>query len=316
MDVLAQPSLDAAARALAGRLSYHGSHAPLGPAGRIIEHHYSPILAAVQLHNVRDQLPAADQLMFRTGHPTPRYPATIKVKLRRRLRLPEHHPHRPEPQISWIPQTIWPLAVPATLIPCTRPELRGTTLSMALAKMGSTASWTSICNDLALPASHAHRIDGLLRYIQATGHWPDILASLERLMTLLQQHPPPIDYQARRAHADQVDAFTEAIDAARRIHPSRRPPSVLVRQLWERFTGSDITHAPHSLRLDPAGPAYAAYRRQLVVQDADLFHLAHRELQRSLQATGPATWAPSATVESDRPDVTLYLANCGHQDGN
>jgi hypothetical protein len=160
-----------------------------------------------------------------------------------------------------------------------------------------------------LPASHANRIGGLLR---GSDHWPDVLASLERLMTLLQQHPPPIDYQARRAHASKVDAFTEAIDAARRIHPSRRPNSVLVRQLWERFTGGDIAYTPDSLRLDPASPAYAEFRRQLAVRDAALFHLAHRQLQRSLQETGPATWTPSATVESEWPDVTAHLGNCSH----
>ena len=52
MDVLSQSSLDAAARALGGRLSYSGPHAPIGPAWRIVGHHYSPILAAVQLHSV------------------------------------------------------------------------------------------------------------------------------------------------------------------------------------------------------------------------------------------------------------------------
>lgn len=312
--VLGQTSLDAAAQALGGRLSYHGPHAPIGPTWRIVEHHYSPILAGVQVHSVRDQLPAADQLMFRTGHQAPRYPATITVKLRRRLRLPEHHPHWPEPQISWIPQTIWPLAVPAALLSCTRPELRRTMPSMCLAKMGSAASWATICDDLALPTSHAHRIEGLLRYIQATGHWPDILASLEQLMTLLQQHPPPIDYRTRRAHADQIDAFTEAIDTAQPLHPSPRPNSVLVRQLWERFTGSDIAYAPDSLRLDPASHAYAAFRRHLTVRDADLFHIAHQQLRRSLQETGPATWTPSAIVESEWRDVTAHLAHCGHLD--
>ena len=305
VQVLAQPDLDAAAQALSGRLSYSGPHAPLGPAWRIAEHHYSPLLAAVQLHGVRDQLPAADQLTFRTGHPAPRYPAIVTVELRRRLRLPEHHPHRPEPLISWIPQTIWPLAVPAALIPCTRPELRGTMLSMALAKMGSTARWTSISDDLALPASHANRIGTLLRYIRRAGHWPDVLASLERLMTLLQQHPPPIDYTRRRENSDRVDAFADAVEDALRIRSSPRPHLLLTRQLWERFTGSDIAHAPEPLRIEAPSIEYTAYRGYWPVRDADLFHVAHRRLQHLLPADEPLSWTPRATAEPELPDVRL-----------
>ncbi len=128
-------------------------------------------------------------------------------------------------------------------------------------------------------------------------------------MTLLQQHPPPIDYQARRAHADKVDAFTEAIDTGRRIHTSARPATLLVRQLWERFAGSDIAYAPDSLRVDPDSPAYATFRRQLAVRDADLFHIAHRQLQRSLQTVGAATWTPSVTGESEWPDVADHRAD-------
>lgn len=54
---------------------------------RIAEHHYSPLLAAIQLAGARDQLPPADQLTFRTGQPAPRYPAITTPKTRRRLRL-------------------------------------------------------------------------------------------------------------------------------------------------------------------------------------------------------------------------------------
>lgn len=68
------------------------------------------------------------------------------------------------------------------------------------------------------------------------------------------------------------------------------------------------------MRLDPASPVYATFRRQLAVRDTDLFHLAHRQLQRTLHETGPATWAPSATAESEWPDVTAHLANYAHPD--
>ena len=165
-------------------------------------------------------------------------------------------------------------------------------LAMCLAKTGSTARWAAIADDLGLPASHATRIGGLLRYVRRTGLWPEVLASLERLMGLLQQHPPPVDYTRRRAQADQADAFVDAIDAALRVHPSPRPRLMLTRQLWERFTGGDIAYAPEPLRLDPNSPSYASYRCHLPVRDADLLHVAYRHLQQRYPISGPVAWTP------------------------
>lgn len=65
-----------------------------------------------------------------------------------------------------------------------------------------------------------------------------------------------------------------------------------VRQLWERFIGGDIAYAPASLRVDPASPDYAAFRRKLTVPNADLFDVAHQRLQGSLTETELATWTP------------------------
>ena len=81
-DVLTRPDLNTAAAAAARVLTPSGPHAPLGPPTRFTEASYNPLLAAVHVHGVRDQLSQADQLMFRTGHPQPRYP---------------RHPHPEEP---------------------------------------------------------------------------------------------------------------------------------------------------------------------------------------------------------------------------
>ena len=132
-------------------------------------------------------------------------------------------------------------------------------------------------------------------------------------MELLQQHPPPIDYQARREHADQVAAFAAAVDVARRVHPSARLHVLLVRQLWERFTGGDIAYAPHPLSIDTATAAYADYRCQLSVRDADLLHVAHQWLNSNLRTTGPATWSPSAPPEPEWPDIrALFVPDHGN----
>jgi len=46
-------------------------HAPITPGWRILSHHYSPLLAAIQLHSVRDQLPPDQQLTGLQQHPPP-----------------------------------------------------------------------------------------------------------------------------------------------------------------------------------------------------------------------------------------------------
>src|SRR5699024_3256614 len=102
---------------------------------------------------IRDQLSPTEQLVFRTGHRLPRYPITTAT--RPRLRLPAHRPSRPEPVIDWIPQAIWPLAIPAGLHSCAEPALLRTLLAAALAKISNPAGWTQICDQLDLPASHA-----------------------------------------------------------------------------------------------------------------------------------------------------------------
>ncbi len=249
--VLHQTSLATGADAAAGLLAADGPHAPIGPTGQILAHHYSPLLGAVQLHSVRHQLTTDQQLMFRTGHPLPRYPAITTRDNRRRLRLPAHRPHWPEPDPARIPQTLWWNAVPTPLARHASSAPVASMLAMGLAKTGSTHGWTTIAGDLDLPATHATRIVRLTRYLQRNGAWPEILAALERLMTGLQQRPPPIDYPARRDTAHNLALRTAAVEHGRRRHPSAVPVETLTRQFWERFTGGDIAYAPTPISIDP-----------------------------------------------------------------
>lgn len=293
--VLDQPDLERAAAA-AWILPLDGTHAPTRPVLRIAQHHYSPLLAAIQLAGVRDQLPPAEQPTFRTGHPAPRYPTATTRKTRCRLRLPDHHPSWPEPDPAWVPQTLWWNTIPAPLLHQPDPGLRsrrGSMLAMALARTGTTRDWDTIGADLHLPASHAHQIEGWVADIRHTGTWPVLLAGLERLLTGLQQHPPPIDYQARRHLGNNLDLITAAVLVGRRRHPSPVPLPTLVQQFWERFTGGDIAYAPEPIRIGPATPPYSAFRLHGVA-NGDLFHVAHRHLQQTAPVAGPLSWRPGS----------------------
>ncbi|GAA1436005.1 hypothetical protein GCM10009616_34730 [Microlunatus lacustris] len=291
LHVLDQPTLDQAAAA-AWMLPLDGAHAPTRPVSRITAHHYSPLLAAIQLADVRDRLPPAEQLTFRTGHLAPRYPTTTTPKTRRRLRLPDHRPNWPEPDPAWIPQTLWWNTIPAPLPGQPDRALHGSLLAMALARTGTTRDWADICTDLQLPASHADRINDFLSDAQRSSNWPTVLTALERLLTGLQQHPPPIDYPTRRRLGDDLDLLTGAVIVGQQRHPRPVPRQTLLRQFWERFTGGDIAYAPEPISIDPANPAYSTFRQTHTVASGDLFHIAHRHLRQITQITGPLTWRP------------------------
>ena len=293
--VLTQPTLDQAPPAAARLLSYSGPHAPLGPPSRFAAASYNPLLAAVQVHGVRDQLSQADQLMFRTGHPEPRYPATPSPRDRRRL--PEHHPYLPEPDGQRLPQLIWPDLVTAG------PWARATTsgravLAMALAKIGSTRTWAEIAADLELPPSVASDVGPALGRIERQGHWPSLLTILDSLATRLQAEPAPIDYAARRRAGYDTATLRRALELAATTHPTTTPADVVLRHFWELFTGGDIAYAPDPLRIPLRTDHYRHYRATAVAtldHDRPLLQTALHELGRLSEVgpyTGPLAWTP------------------------
>ncbi|MFT4294622.1 MAG: TniQ family protein [Micropruina sp.] len=291
--VLTATDLSSAAQH-ATMLTYDGAHAPIRPNWRFTNHRYSPLLAAIQLAGIRDHLPPIDQLMFRTAQHAPRYPTSQlqDPTQARRLRLPEHEPSLPEPTPAWIPQTIWPLWVPGQQLGCTAPTLRDALLAMVLAKIGNHEPWMTICRHLHLPATMSSRIGAYLRHARAHGTWPAVHTALDNLITHLQHHPPPIDYQQRRALGRDIDLLVDAVQAGRRRHPTDTDLLTLTRQFWERFTGGAIAYAPERLWLDPATPAYTDYRCTNPLLHADLFHSAHLHLRTHHHVDGPLRWTP------------------------
>lgn len=300
-DVLNQPTLDKAAPAASRLLSFSGPHAPLGPPSRFAATSYNPLLAAVQVHGVRDQLGPADQLMFRTGHREPRYPATLTPRDRRRLRLPNHQPHRAEPDGTRLPQLIWPDLLPDLLAdrpPCRNALVRRAVLAMALAKVGSTRTWTEIAADLDLPAAMATNVGAVLYRLRRQGRWSATLMTLDVLASRLQAEPAPVDYAARRHAAHDVEALSRALGVAAQIHATDTPAVVLVRHFWELFTGGDVAYAPEPLHMPLHSARYRRYRTaaaRTLDQDRPVLQAAQHELGHLFDAgpfPGPLAWTP------------------------
>ncbi|MFT4163937.1 MAG: TniQ family protein [Microlunatus sp.] len=295
--VLTRTTLDDAAIAAARLLSYDGPHAPTRPGMVMESHPYSPLLAGVQLHGIRDRLAPADQLAFRLSHPVGRYPATLSPELRSRLRLPDHRLVRPERDDAWFPQLLWPDAVPAAAGGDRCPVLHRACLAMALAKLGSGRSWAEIAQTLDLPVSIAHSIGAVLQSWVRAGTWPDLLAELDTLLVRLQKAPPPIDYRLRRELGQDIDVLDQALVESQRVHasPLRRPQ--LIRLFWETFTAGDIGFARSPVALDRTNPEYAAYQQQAAVgreRDRPLLQTAHNAVGRLLdKPLGPMQWSPT-----------------------
>ena len=319
--VLTQTTLDTAAAAASRLLSSSGPHAPLGPPSRFTAASYNPLLAAVQVHGVRDQLSQADQLMFRTGHREPRYPATLTPRDRRRLRLPDHQPHLADPDGRRLPQLIWPDLLPDlfTDYPSGKSALlRRSVLAMALAKVGSTRTWTEIAADLELPPTMAGNVSAVLHRLRPQGRWSGTLTTLDTLASRLQAEPAPIDYAARRSAGHDVDLLRRALHIAAGTHPTQTDTHVLVRHFWELFTGGDIAYAPEPLRIPAHTARYRRYRTitaKTLEQDRPLLQTALHELARLADAgpfTGPLVWTPvEPTALYTDDNVRLLMGQIG-----
>lgn len=295
-DVLTRTTLDDASAAAARLLSYDGPHAPIRPGPLIEAHAYSPLLAALQLHGVRDRLSPTDQLTFRLSHPVGRFPATLTPDLRGRLRLPAHRLVRPEHDDRWFPQCLWPDVIATTAGDQAASPLHGACLAMALAKVGSGAGWTDIANTLGLPATMANNIGAVLQSWVRAGTWPARLAALDTLLSQLQVNPPPIDYRQRREIGQDLDLLDRALDATSGTHPSPLPNPQLRRVLWETFTGGDIAYAPEPLTLDIKSRQYGQFRqlaRDSTGRDLPRLQTAHHHIERDAGTPlGPLSWTP------------------------
>lgn len=315
-DVLTQTSLDDAAVAAGRLLSYDGPHAPTRSGSLIESHPYSPLLAAVQLHGIRDRLGPTDQLAFRLSHPVGRYPATLTPDLRSRLRLPEHRLVRPERDDRWFPQCLWPDAIPHEVGAGSASPLHRACLAMALAKLGSGRNWIDIADTLDVPATMANSIGAVLQSWIRSGVWPTLLASLDALLSQLQLRPPPIDYLLRREIGREIDLFDRALDATGSTHPSPLPHPQLRRVLWETFTGGDIGYAPEPVTLDVNSQEYQQFRQAAhdsTDRDLPRLQTALQMIEREVGfRLGPLIWTPrqQQTIPTERTARRSSSAHC------
>lgn len=303
--VLSAPSLVAAA-AIAdahGLLDVAGDLTPVGqPPARVRRRAHNPVLVAVRLASLAEQLAPASQLMYRTASDRPRYPASLLPldPVAAGGRADHTEPQAHASGLALIPQVLWPgcLAEHAAVA---GPHGR-VALAMGLAKIGSLASWRTIAVELDLPGWVAGHLRHCWDRLRRPDRWKSVMADLEDLYQRLQTTPPAIDYRDRRQVADDHAFLAECISVACRVvvEPAGGDECDLLRRFYEIFTGGDIRYAPAPLTITDS-EHYAAYRALtagLAHDDpvmAHTFELTHT----SGRVSGPLHWQPPRTHPAD-----------------
>ena len=303
--VLTSTRLDDAAALASAVLRYDGPHAPIHQPSMLATQPHSPLLAALQLHCLRDQQSPTDQLTFRMSHRLGRYPLDPDLASNSRLRLPEHRTigQRPVHNPAWIPQTLWSDALPDVLGIGGSPSHRAC-LAMALAKIGTADTWAEIANHLGLPPGLAISIGSVLASWDNAGIWPAIHQHLDQLLQRFRAEPPPISYPRRRVFACDLDLIDRALADTADIHPSPLPDPQPSRVFCEAFTGGNIANTGDHYAIDPDRAAYAAYRTDAadsLDRDRPLLQVMHDRITQVVgENLGPLTWTTAPAHLSDR----------------
>lgn len=200
----------------------------------------TPTLAGLRLAGISGRLSPSDQLRYRVFTAHPRRPVRPEATLAKVIRA--------------LPTQLWPQCA-ATLRPNEADDNTvRTTLSCAVAMVGTEASLASIATLLGVPGS-ASPIWKCLQLLQADDAWSQIALGITSLADHIATEPTLIDYQRRR----QID-YTALLsdDQWRRLHAdlraaieSRWGANPARSALFARLSGLPINRAPWFLT-DPA----------------------------------------------------------------
>ncbi len=318
---LQQPDITSGASAIAQLLSPTGPHAPIVANQDLYRRPHNPILGALQLRHYEHRLTPAAHLTFRCGAELPFYPMTTPYSdwgfldelgitgpdgqpLQHPesawnrdwplLRLACHGRLRPPLDPAFIPQVLWPGAVPVL------PDdsvIHAAVGALALGRIGNTRQFGMIALDLALPTSAATNVGATWRRLQRSNQWKEFLEQLDHLHRLLEESPPPINYRDRRILGNDVQLLIAALQDSAERNNLQQPGLRALRRFWELFTGGDIAYAPEPLAAAYLSVDYAEYagaREHVDEENAALFHGAQETIHANaaLPANGPLAWQP------------------------
>lgn len=287
LSVLKQPSADQAAGTAEqhGLLNPAGRHTPLLTDSRLRRRPHNPLLAAIRLQSLGTSLSPTAQLTFRTASAVPGYPAPYPPG-----EMQDYPTSWPgQTRLDWIPQVIWPGVLAPWIDDGDIPARAAA--SMLLAKVGSTRSWSLIALDLGIPAAFATTPPALIKRMRRAGLWEHFLRALDELATRLEDHPPPINYSARRWASCTPRHMHAAIKQARLIYGGCdiSDDSYLARMTWALYTGG---HGPFFPGTDISSPGVEETEPHPLGDRITRFTAETLHHLAGQPDDGPLTWRP------------------------
>ena len=237
-EVLTSPDLTSAG-VLAddhGLLDAGGPFAAIGPTQALRDHPLHPVLHAIRLHSLRDQLPPGTQLAFRIGSDWPRTPNALRHRHTPAPTYCENWRLPPAP-LSAIPQLYWEDGLPG-IGPVTSERSRFA-LSIAIASVGRNITTASAAEQLGAPKVQAARVAHDWAKLSDQCGWPQLRQTIVTIATQLAQTPGTVDYQQRREEL----ATTADLDAR---FPETEWTDAERLWLWAMFTQSSPRFTPEA----------------------------------------------------------------------
>lgn len=268
----------------------------------------APLVQAISLRAQGVTMTAAESVSFRTGGPIPLHPSVLISHA-----ITTHHgdsiaagtpTHLPA---HFVPQVIWP-SVQAILPRTTRQNTAafGVASAMVLVRCGTFTRWKIVAARLEVPVTMIAGVRAQLARQRSAGTFDSYLSTLDQVLTVLIETPPPINYARRRhifADLDTVGrrGFTRACRTAGLAVTDRRRRFAGLR-LWELLTGGDIRTRPaHLSTRDPADRnAYGAFVLREATDLTAFFQWEAERLLLSHRIDEPVWWEPDFDPDTDQ----------------
>lgn len=168
-----------------------------------------PILQAIYLESIRDQLPLTLQLTYRLESAWPRPPQGVELP---QPTGPRHYPRWNTQAVPFhiVPQLWWVPLDEAEDIVGSESDLFS--ISLGVCNAGRSMTLASMSEALGSTKAYARRVTSTWKRLAESMGWRALQKQFNEAADALHDHPPPIDYQRRRQTLPSPQAVKKLLE--------------------------------------------------------------------------------------------------------